>query len=225
MPYIIRPYQTGYRVYSESGTPLSHKPLSAEMAKKQKVAATLSMLRRRGELRGGGGGSIGYPLSETDIQQLLGGTSVLRYPELEGMSSINEALDDAGRCIILYLTQNADTGHWVSLLKRGDKTIEYFDPYGGYKPDGERKWLSEAKLKELGQDEPILTRLLKGYKVISNPYHFQKEGGDVNTCGRHCCMRLISAKLSLPEYKAMIESSGVPADEFVTLTTSQILNK
>lgn len=228
MPYRIGKYKYGWRVYSISGTPLSHKPLTLTQANKQKIAATLSSIRNKREMWGGSetGSGIGYPLSDTDIQQVLGGTSLFKYPELESMTSIDDAFDELGRCIMLYLTQSEDEGHWVCMIKRG-KTVEYFDPYGGYKPDGERKWLTKEKQEELGEDEPLLTKMLKegGYKVESNPYHFQKEGGDVNTCGRHCCVRLLLAHLPLTEYKKMIDSSGVPPDEFVTTFTAQVLKK
>jgi hypothetical protein len=128
--------------------------------------------------------------------------------------------------MMLYLTEDASTGHWVCMIKRG-KEIEYFDPYGGYKPDSERRWLSPQKLEELGQDEPTLSRMIKaaGYKVVSNPYHFQREGIDINTCGRHCCSRLLFSHLPLKDYKAMITESRVPADKFVTLFISQLLHK
>jgi hypothetical protein len=226
MPYVIRKYQSGWRVYSVNGTPLSHKPLTLQQASKQKTAVTLEMLRRQGRLRGGGtgGGEEDYSLSDTDIQKIIGGTSIFRYPELDKMNSIEDAFDSEGRCMFLYLTEDEDTGHWCCMIKKGSN-IEFFDPYGGLKPDGERKWLSKEKLEALGEDEPILTRMLKGYKVTSNPYHFQKLKNDVNTCGRHCCVRLLMAHLSLPEYHKMIASSGVEPDDFVTTFTSQVLKK
>lgn len=46
MPYHIKPYKTGFKVYSESGTPLSKKALSRTKAEKQRIAATLSSIRR-----------------------------------------------------------------------------------------------------------------------------------------------------------------------------------
>jgi hypothetical protein len=256
MPYTIRRFRTGYRVYSKSGTPLSKEPLSIEKATKQKTAATLTYLRKEGRIPprkggswfsaggsetppncprppegvsdGGGfrGGDESYSLSDEDIQRVLGGVKLFKYPELHKMSSIEDAFDGKGHAMMLYLTEDESTGHWVCMIKRGD-TIEYFDPYGGYKPDSERKWLTKEKQEELGQAEPTLSRMIKegGYKVITNPYHFQREGIDINTCGRHCCSRLLLNHLPLPEYKKMITQSKVPADEFVTLFISQLLHK
>ena len=42
MPYQIKPYKTGYRVYGPDGTALSKKPLSLTKAKKQKIAVNIS---------------------------------------------------------------------------------------------------------------------------------------------------------------------------------------
>ena len=52
MPYKIRkmPNKDLFKVYSESGTPLSKKGLSKTQAEKQKTAATLSDLRQEGKI-------------------------------------------------------------------------------------------------------------------------------------------------------------------------------
>lgn len=231
MPYFVRRDADGYRVYSINGTPLSHKPLSLAQAKKQQVAVLLEERRRVARRLTGGsrcGGDESYALSDSDIQKVVGGTAIHRYPELHDMESIEEAFDDSGRAMLLYLTESENFGHWVCMMKRGDKTIEYFDSYGGYKPDEESEWLTQDKLEALGEDTKRLTALLRGYKVISNPYKFQESGSrgrDVNTCGRHCAVRLMLGHLSLPQYKQMIESAGVSPDEFVTAFTAQLLHK
>ena len=46
MPYHIISVPGGYKVQSESGTLLSKKSLSRTRAEKQKIAATLSSIRR-----------------------------------------------------------------------------------------------------------------------------------------------------------------------------------
>ena len=52
MPYRIRkqPLQPLYKVYGKSGNPLSKKGLSLDIARKQKIAATLSDLRQEGRI-------------------------------------------------------------------------------------------------------------------------------------------------------------------------------
>lgn len=224
MSYIVKKYKSGYRVIAPNGTALSKTPMTFENARKQQLSAFRS-------LRGGSATGLGnedYALSDSDINQLLGGTKIFRYPELKKMASIDDAFDKYGRAMILYLTEDANTGHWVCLLKRGNNVIEYFDSYGGYKPDDERKWLSPQQLQELGQDEPILTKMLHGYNVKSNPYKLQAEserGKAVNTCGRHCVTRLMLGHLPINKYAALIKSSGVNPDDFVTSFTYQMLKK
>jgi hypothetical protein len=105
--------------------------------------------------------------------------------------------------------------------------VEYFDPYGGYKPDGESKWISPAKLREFGQASKHLTQLLNNspYKVVSNHYPFQSEKNDMNTCGRHCLTRLYFKHLSLPKYIKIVKGTGLTPDEFVTGFTYNLIGK
>jgi len=165
-----------------------------------------------------------YPLSDADILQLLPGLKIITYPDLNSMNTIESAFDHQGRCLILYLTEDENTGHWVCMIKKG-KTIEYFDPYGDLRPDEERKWLSTQKLKELDQYVPTLTNLLKEsrYKLTVNPYHFQSKKDDISTCGRHCVCRLAHKHMSLLNYKKMIDESGLNADDYVSAWTYRVL--
>jgi len=223
MTYTIKKYKSGYRVMSSNGTYLTNHPVSYDTARRQQVSAFRTT-------KGGSATGLGnedYALSDSDINKLLGGTNIFKYPELKDMASIDDAFDEMGRAMMLYLTTDDNTGHWVCMLKHGN-TIEYFDPYGGYKPDDEREWLSPQQLQELGQDIPILTHMLKGYKVISNPYKFQAESGRgkaINTCGRHCVTRLMLGHLPLKKYAELIKSSGINPDDFVTTFTYQMLKK
>ena len=224
MSYIVKKYKSGYRVIAPNGTALSNYTVSYATARKQQISAFRT-------LRGGNATGLGneeYALSDDDINKLLGGTNIFRYPELKSMKSIDDAFDEYGRAMMLYLTEDANTGHWVCMIKRGGNVIEYFDPYGGYKPDDERKWLSPQQQQELGQDVPILTHMLKDYTVKSNPYKLQSEserGRAVNTCGRHCVTRLMLGHLPLNKYAELIKSSGVSPDDFVTSFTYQMLKK
>ena len=230
MPYMIVPWEKGYGVVSRSGKILSNHPLSLIQAKKQKVAVVLSEIRKGvgAGLEGGTADQEAYSLSDLDLEKIVHGIKLFKYPDLHNMSSIHDAFDKWGRAMMLYLTTDDSSGHWVCMIKDDNKkTIEYFDPYGGYSPDGERKWLSPEKLAELGEDVPILSRMIKesGYKVNSNPHHFQKEGQRTNTCGRHSACRLLLGGLSLPQYTKIVMGSGVEPDEFVTELTSRILHK
>jgi hypothetical protein len=166
-------------------------------------------------------------LTDDDFEKAID-TNIFTYPYLENVRDIEEVFDEEGRALMLFLTESESSGHWIALLKKG-KIIEFFDPYG-IGPDEQRKWLTEDKLEELGQDTPLLTNLLRkakaeGYKIIINRHRFQKDKDDINTCGRHALTRLIFKKLSLPQYKAMIDKSKLSPDEFVSLYTLNFLKK
>jgi hypothetical protein len=218
----IRPYTLrgmgGYRTYLNN-IPLSRKPVDVEMAVKQAEA-----LENAGDMPE----TQGYPISEEDAQKMIPSLRILTYPDLLSKTTIDDVLDDKGRLLLLYLTRSLTNGHWVCLLKRrGTKVVEYFDPYGGYKPDGESKWISPTKLREFGQASKHLTQLLNNspYKVVSNHYHFQSEKNDMNTCGRHCLTRLYFKHLSLPKYIKIVKGSGLTPDEFVTGFTYNLIGK
>ena len=230
MPYTLRPYNTGFRVYNKEGEALSSYPMTKAMATRQ-LHALYAHVK---DLRGGSSDTAKdkqeddeireYPLSDADIKAILPGLHIISYPELNEMSDIEEAFDDKGRCLILYLTENESTGHWVCMLKNA-KTIEYFDPYGKYRPDEEREWLSKDKLIQLDQYQPTLTELLRRsrYKVHVNPYHFQKDKASIATCGRHCVCRLYHQNMSLPAYNDMIKDSGMSPDDYVSAFTYRVL--
>ena len=167
-----------------------------------------------------------YPLSDADIRKILGrDIKIITYPDLGKMSSIEEAFDAKGRCIMLYLTENDTTGHWVCMLNKGDR-IEFFDPYGD-PPEQALESVPEENREALGEDEPLLTRLFRasGKAIYYNTYPFQKEKRDVNTCGRHSVVRCLYAPYSLEKYKKVMDSSGMTPDNFVSALTAEKLGK
>ena len=169
-----------------------------------------------------------YPLTDSDMKKIIPTLRIVSYPELLKATHIDQILDEKGRLMLLYLTENQSTGHWVCLLKRrGTKVLEYFDPYGGYGPDGESRWLTPDQLEEFGQDTKHLSKLVRGspYKLLINKTAFQKEKNDNNTCGRHCLTRLYLKHLSLPEYTKLVKGSGVSPDDFVSGFTYNLIGK
>lgn len=219
---LIRPYKTGYRAYL-NGTSLSRKPVDLDRAVQQADA-----LRKGGQAKD----IQAYALSEDDMKKVIPTLRVLAYPELLRARTIDDVLDEKGRLMLLYLTENHHTGHWVCLLKlRGTNTLEYFDPYGNFKPDGEAKWLSTSDLRAFGQASKHLTKLLEAspYKVESSAPPFQSEKPNMNTCGRHCLCRLYFKHLDLHQYTEMVakacEDRGITPDDFVSGFTYQLIGK
>ena len=166
------------------------------------------------------------PLSDSDIRRILGkGIKIITYPDLARMRSINECFDSKGRCIMLYLTQSETSGHWICMLSKKDG-IEFFDPYGE-PPEKALDTISDDQREALGESVPYLTNLLKasGRKVIYNTHAFQKERGDVNTCGRHSVVRCLYAPDTLTKYKKVMDSSGMSPDDFVSALTAPTIGK
>jgi len=220
MDLLIVPYKLGkkqgYRTQLK-GIPFSRKPVELERAIQQAEAIEHKMPEVES-----------YSLSESDIQKMIPTLKIIPYPDLLHAQHIDDVLDGKGRLMLLYLTENQSTGHWVCLLKyRNSNIIEYFDPYGNYRPDGESKWLTKEKLKEFGQASKKLTQLLdeSPYEIKSNAFPFQKDKMNMNTCGRHCTTRLYFKHLRLPEYIKLVESTGLQPDKFVSAFTYNLIGK
>jgi len=176
----------------------------------------------------------GYALSDLDLQHILNpDTKIHKYTDLYKVKHVDELFDSLGRCIILYLTENGNTGHWVGVIKKGN-VVEFFDPYG-YFPDSQGKNLGtpDEINEQFGQNHPRFLELIKnaGYKLRFNNKPLQKEEYDIATCGRHTASRLLLYKLSLEQYHELMEKierkEGAlnDADDVVTKLTYEILKK
>lgn len=172
-----------------------------------------------------------YSLSNDDINRILQPkTNILVYPDFAKMDSIDEAFDELGRCIFLFLTESERVGHWVCMYKK-DNCIYYFDSYGE-KPEAQRSWLTEEQLVELGEGHPYLMDLLKksGKKVYYSTYQYQKETPSISTCGRWCVLRLLCKELNDVEFynvvKDDMKKNNIDSyDKFVSFFIADILGK
>ena len=167
-----------------------------------------------------------YPLSDADIRTILGNDiKIITYANLAKMNRIEEAFDRKGRCIMLYLTESPNSGHWICMLYK-KSGIEFFDPYGE-PPESALKDVPQDERDEYGESRPYLTELLRasGKKVYYNTYPFQKIRGDVNTCGRHSVVRCLYAPYSLEKYKKIMDKTGMTPDDFVSALTADKLGK
>jgi hypothetical protein len=146
-----------------------------------------------------------YPLSNSDILELidLEPTNIFSSDKLLDVIHIDELLDRKGRGIMLYLTENEQTGHWVGLLKKNN-TIEIFDPYGFNPKDWEEEL---GAVKDLNPSMKELEKLIKksGYKMVFNKKRHQPLKLNNNSCGKHTVMRLLFHKFSLDEYNNLMK--------------------
>lgn len=145
---------------------------------------------------------MNYSLSNGDINKLLDGKcNIMSYDQLNNYNNIDSAMGKYGALVLLYQTKQ-NYGHWCCVFKRNNDTIEFFDPYGLF-PDDELEFVPNNMRNVLGEDYPHLTWLLynSGYKKIDyNSKQLQKFKEDVNTCGRHCVVRIMMRNLSIDEY-------------------------
>ena len=58
-----------------------------------------------------------YSLSDDDFNKILEpDTNIFTYPQLKNVRHIDEIFDRKGRAIMLYLTENTHSCHWISLI-------------------------------------------------------------------------------------------------------------
>jgi len=177
-------------------------------------------------MRGSATDARAYPLSDDDIRKLLGkDIRIMTYADLKGMEDWRQLFDAKGRCIMLYLTTSATTGHWSCMLNKKDH-IEFFDPYGN-PPDDIKDYTSPEVRQQLGIDRKLLLPLLKssGKPITYNTYPFQKTRNEVATCGRHAVVRCLYAPKSLDQYKAVMDKSKLAPDDFVLGVTYDKIGK
>lgn len=168
-------------------------------------------------------------LSDKEVLRLVEGrANIVLYPELSKMKSIDEALEPYGACFILFLSK-PNYGHWCALIRRG-KTLEFFNPYGGY-PDDTLEYVPVNFRDKSNQNFTYLTKLLidSPYDLEYNEHKFQKMKPNVKTCGRHSAFRIMMQVLSLDEYyeflKILSKKLKLDFDELVTLLTMHINKK
>ena len=130
-------------------------------------------------------------LSDADILRITDNKcKVLLYSDLEKYADIDSLLAPHGAVVILYqLEQNV--GHWVTVMKRGSKHIEVFDPYA-LKIDQELQFSQYNLRRHNGMKVPHLSHLLDNspYKISYNDTQLQEFKHHVNTCGRWCALRV-----------------------------------
>lgn len=164
----------------------------------------------------------GIDLTSDDILEITrGATNIIAYSDLHSANTVEDVFADKPTACILYQTKK-NFGHWVALLKDEEKnTIEFFDSYA-LSPDEELKYSSHNLRIHDNQIQPHLTALINNsnYKLIYNKVKLQKVLRDVNTCGRHCALRILLRNYSLPHYiHLMTENRGYDADMWATILT------
>ena len=147
--------------------------------------------------------------------------NIIPYNELKNYNSIDEVLSPYGQAVILYLTDNS-YGHWTALIDQGSH-IEFFDSYQS-KPDHEFDHINKKERKSFNyKGVPYLSKLLQksGRAIEYNQQPMQKLGDGVNTCGRHCVVRILLKDIPLSDYQAIMQMFD--PDKLVTDLTNKLL--
>lgn len=173
--------------------------------------------------------NLSYMISGSDIKNIFPEAKLIPYNNLKHFNPSNyKKIFDNGKLpnfsFILYESdeeQGKLIGHWVLIIDYGN-TIEVFDPYG---EDLEEQYDEyQGKIDKHLKQKPYLEILMKklkklGKKIVVNPYKFQKESPDINTCGKWCIIRAIFENLNINQFKDIIKygmkKSGLSSDELI----------
>ena len=148
----------------------------------------------------------GVPLSGDDMSRYNPRAHLFLEHEVHGKSR-EWMLGKHGEYILLYEFPGKSVGHWVCGWELPDGSIHHFDPYGKspnfYTPE-----------------KPYLQVLQQGPFSYSKT-DYQGHSRSLDTCGRHCLVRLQFREHSDAEYTGLIHRNG-NADEEVTLMTLNV---
>ena len=150
---------------------------------------------------------IETPMGDDDIHHYFPDAKIMKYNVLNNYNDIDELLTEPLDYAFLLYEQSPNSGHWC-VISKYDDMYEFFDPYGET-DESILKWESKETNEELGQGKPTLSNLFKKEKnkLIINNIDYQLENPDINTCGRHCCFRilnLINYNRNLDEYHQLM---------------------
>lgn len=171
---------------------------------------------------GGVAKTIATPLSDQDIHEYLPEARIIKYSELAKYPSIAELLPEVKSYVIMLYEDSPNKGHWVQVCKPREDLVVYFDSYGGH-PDAPLNWTPESRRIGLGEGKPLLSKLLDecSEEVCYNKIHYQKEGANINDCGRWCVLWTLKMKAgySLDKFYKFIKAEAkgkMPFDAVVS---------
>jgi hypothetical protein len=159
-------------------------------------------------------------LSDSDLKRLVHGRAkVVIYDKLYQYHNLDELLEPYGAVFLLYLFKPR-YGHWTAIIKRNNKTVEFFDSYGQI-PDDVLNHIPLEFRKKTNQDYPYLSRLLweSPYNIEYNEHHFQKHDKNIKTCGRFAALRVIFRHLTLNKFCEIFDRAGKYSDDLATYFT------
>ena len=151
---------------------------------------------------------------------------VILYDDLTTDSDIISLLGPNKRAFLLFPTSNnGPSGHFIALLYDSNtRVFEHMDPYG-LDINQELKYSTNAKVQQniLGY---IYNKLQQqDIKILYNPYKFQQLTNGINTCGKHCAVRLRFHFLDIHQYAKLMLGQKMSADWLVSILSFLCLFK
>lgn len=166
---------------------------------------------------------VADPLDDKELRSALGrDAKIVPYHDLSRYTNINQLLPKKKDAAMLLYENRPMDGHWVCLTKNNGE-ISFFDPYGEV-IDKQLQYSKHSAQRVQGEGDTSLQNLLSTSKlpVFFNDYKYQRDGGGVNTCGRHCINFIRYNQkdgLDLEDYNEMMEKTqkktGLPYDELI----------
>ena len=165
------------------------------------------------------------PLSDTIIRKYLKDPKIILYEDLKNYNDINELLpNNKDYVVILFKQDDKGNNHWIGLLKY-DNIIEHFCSYGSYPDEYYFEWTTQSDLNKAKEYKPYMSELLNkcGYEIVYSSKDYQKDKGQIATCGRHITnriMHLINHDNNINDYyhymKKIKNKSGLDYDQIVS---------
>jgi hypothetical protein len=152
-------------------------------------------------------------MTDEDIRRYLGHDfKIIKYSELNNYNHINQLLPKNNDCCIILVENVKNSGHFVSICRRGDIIIQ-FDSYGST-IDAEFNYVTELMKLILGEHKNELNDLIKRSDMNTTfnktKYQSQKKicDEDSSICGRACCIfvQLMRMNYSLEDMKKIIDA-------------------
>ena len=159
--------------------------------------------------------SYGIALSLQDLKKICNGkVNIFLYTDLAKTKHIDELFHPFG-CFILLYQQTPNYGHWVTINRVDDHTIEHFDPYGigpDEELDGNNPMKIPKYLSALISESPYRN-------VIFNKHALQEHSAKVSTCGRWAAVRVLMRKKRLASFVSLFHNQQLEPDFYVTAIT------
>jgi hypothetical protein len=166
-------------------------------------------------------------LSDTEIKKAFGGkVKIVKYADIRKMNNIDELLQPYGRTVILFETK-PNYGHYTCIMyiyPKNKQKILFHDSYGMF-PENQLNYIPYSMKNMTNQERNYLLELLynQPLDIHYNTYRLQKLENGVNTCGRHCIIRMSDDTLDENQFnKVMRETEYNPDELSVVLTKDYI---